>query len=103
MQDTGAFSHVDGGAEEGGDGVVGLIEGSFEGRVNTDRERRVGAGVEQQLHDGLVAGPGSAGEGGAWILIDDVDGGLDGGQLEEVGHGVGAPVVAGQHQWRPAQ
>ena len=88
-------------AEEGGDGNVASAGGSVEGRVGPSRKGGVGADVEEELHDGLVAVGGSVGEGGAspWV-VNGVDAGLDRRQLEKEGHGVGAAVGAGPNQGR---
>ena len=53
----------DGGAEEGGDVVVAVGDGSVEGRVLASRDGGVGTRVEEELHNGEVAVVGGEGEG----------------------------------------
>ncbi len=80
------------------------------GRVARLRGERWPAGMvgsapasrSEELHHGEAAVEGGVGDGSTWNIADGVDGGLDGGLLEEEDHDVGVVVAGSPDEWRPS-
>ena len=100
VEGAGVVRLGDGGAEEGGDVVVALAMARLRGDAGP--AGMVGSAPASRRSCTMARWPWRRRRRGqSRIVADGVDGGLDGGLLEEEGHDVGV-VVAAAHEWRPS-